>query len=84
MIIAKMKRIKSKYQNKQIEKLKRLKATRDNQYVQICLEKITAVAKTKENILPHIYEAVKAYASVGEIIDAMKKVFGVYQEDSIF
>lgn len=77
-------KISDEYQSKQIEKLKKLKTTRDNQRVQMCLDKITAIAKTKQNLLPYIYEAVKAYATVGEIINAMKQVFGVYQEDSIY
>jgi len=36
-----------------------------------------------ENLMPHIYSAVKAYATLGEICDAMRTVFGTYEETAI-
>jgi methylmalonyl-CoA mutase N-terminal domain/subunit len=69
---------------KQIEFLNHIKATRDNEKAQFCLGKLKEVAQTKENLLPHILEAVKAYCSVGEIMNVFRDVFGVYKEDSIF
>ena len=49
-----------------------------------CLQKIEEVAQSSENLIPYILEAVKVYASVGEIIASLKKVFGEYNEDSIY
>jgi methylmalonyl-CoA mutase N-terminal domain/subunit len=77
-------KIGEEYHEKQNKKLAEIKMKRDNGKVETLLKKIEAVARTEENLLPHIYEAVKAYASVGEITDSLKKVFGEYKEDSIF
>jgi methylmalonyl-CoA mutase N-terminal domain/subunit len=45
---------------------------------------LKAAAKGTENIMPYIIEAVREYASIGEIINALKEIFGTYIEDSIF
>jgi len=47
------------------------------------LDKLTRVARTKENLMPAILDAVRGYASVGEICDALKTVFGVYRESRV-
>jgi len=47
------------------------------------LDKLTRVARTKENLMPAILDAVRGYASVGEICDALKTVFGVYREGRV-
>ena len=47
------------------------------------LDEVRQVAKTEENIMPVLIEAVKAYATVGEISDALRDVFGEYREPSI-
>ena len=47
------------------------------------LERLTRVAGTKENLMPAILDAVRGYASVGEICDALKTVFGVYREGRV-
>jgi methylmalonyl-CoA mutase N-terminal domain/subunit len=77
-------KISDDYQQKQIQKLEDLKQTRDNNAVELCLQKIEEVAQTSENLIPYIFEAVKAYASVGEIIASLTKIFGEYKEDSIY
>lgn len=64
----------------QKNKLKRIKETRDNALVKEKLEKLKKVAKTDENIMPAMIEAVKAYATLGEISDALREVFGEYKE----
>ena len=63
----------------QIEKLNKIKSVRDNTNVQQLLQKIEATAKTQNNLMPVIIEAVEAYASLGEISDALRKVFGEYK-----
>jgi len=69
---------------KQKEKLCKIKANRDNDEVKRILKEITRVAQTKENLMPYILDAVKAYATLGEIVGALKVVFGEYQEPATF
>ena len=63
----------------QIEKLNKIKLNRNNKAVENLLAKIEATAKTQNNLMPVIIEAVEAYASLGEIADALRKVFGEYK-----
>jgi len=70
-------------EQKQIERLKRLKQERDNQKVGEVLDRVRSVASSNENIMPVVIEAVKDYATVGEISDALRDVFGEYREPSI-
>ena len=71
-------------EKRQIERLKRLKQERDNQKVSEVLDRVRNVAKSDENVMPALIEAVKAYASVGEISSALRDVFGEYREPNIF
>ncbi|HEY51419.1 MAG TPA: methylmalonyl-CoA mutase [Dehalococcoidia bacterium] len=68
---------------KQIERLQKLKSGRDKEKVRQTLEKVRQVAESTENIMPALIEAVKAYATVGEISDALRGVFGEYKEPSL-
>ncbi len=70
-------------EKKQVERLSRLKRDRDNEKVSQVLDEVRQVAKGDENIMPVLIEAVKAYATVGEITDVMREVFGEYREPSI-
>lgn len=63
----------------QVEKLKQLKETRDNNLVKEKLLKLKDVCKTKENLLPYILDAVKVYATVGEICDVFREVHGEFK-----
>ncbi|MHA1763296.1 MAG: acyl-CoA mutase large subunit family protein [Promethearchaeota archaeon] len=69
---------------KHIERLNKIKAERDNEAVKKALEDLKRAAMGEENLIPYILKAVKTYASIGEIINQLKEVFGTYQEDSIF
>ena len=62
----------------QIEKIKIIKQERDNQKVIKCLSKLESSARGDVNIMPAILEAVENYATLGEVSDVMRKVFGVY------
>ncbi len=64
--------------DEQIARLKELKAKRNSNEVRKCLEAITKAAETKGNLLAACIPAVRARATVGEISDAMEKVFGRY------
>ncbi len=68
----------------QVKNLKDIKKERNNDKVKEKLEKITEAAKGSENLMPYIIDAVREYASIGEIMAALKEVFGTYVEDSIF
>jgi methylmalonyl-CoA mutase N-terminal domain/subunit len=70
-------------ERKQVERLKRLKKERGNQRVSQVLGRVRSVAKSDENIMPVMIGAVKAYATVGEISDALREAFGEYREPSI-
>ena len=63
----------------QIEKLEKLKLERDNVQVANLLNNLSEAAKTNENLMPHIVDCVEAYATLGEIADTLRLVFGEYQ-----
>ncbi|MFN2233682.1 MAG: methylmalonyl-CoA mutase [Anaerolineales bacterium] len=64
----------------QIDRLKSLREQRDNGHVGQCLDRLRIACQGTENSMPYILEAVKAYATLGEIIGVMKNVFGIYEE----
>lgn len=70
-------------EKKQVDRLRRLKRERDNQRVSEMLNRVRDVARGSENIMPVLIEAVKAYATVGEISDTLRDVFGEYREPNI-
>ena len=70
-------------QAKQVARLKELKSTRDNALVAETLEALRVVARGKGNTMPATLDAVRAYATLGEICDAFRDVFGTYTETSI-
>ena len=76
-------KVNPEVENLQIEKLKKLKAKRDNTKVKEILEKIEDAARTDKNLMPLILEAVKSYATLGEISDTLRKVFGEYKSSII-
>jgi methylmalonyl-CoA mutase N-terminal domain/subunit len=65
---------------KQIARLQRVKAERDNEHVGVTLDKLRLVAEGKENIMPSLIDAVKAYATIGEITGVLRDVFGSFEE----
>lgn len=71
-------------ERQQIDKLKKIKESRDNNLVHEKLIKIKEVAKTDENLMPYLINAVKVYATTGEICDILKEVFGTYKMTTIF
>ena len=68
----------------QIENLQRLRDQRSNEKVQAKLDALKEAAKGTENLMPYIIDAIREYASIGEVMATLKDVFGVYVEDSIF
>ena len=68
----------------QIEKVKAFKARRDAGKVETRLEQLAEACRTGQNVMPVLIDAVKDYASLGEISDVYRQVFGLYREPIIF
>jgi len=75
--------IRKEVEVEQVSMLKSLKDSRDNNAVRQSLNAITEAAKNSENLMPLIITAAKSYASMGEIVDAMKIVFGEWEENVV-
>ena len=73
-------RIDEEMRMKQIRILQATKAARDRVKVEESLNRIQKSAEGRENIVPSILAAVEAYATVGEISDALRKVWGDYEK----
>jgi len=73
-------RIRPEVEKYQKEKLTRVKKERDNSKVRESLANLKRAAQGKDNIVPPILEAVKVYATLGEISDTLREVFGEYHE----
>jgi methylmalonyl-CoA mutase, N-terminal domain len=67
-------------ERKQVERVRALRARRDPKVWQEAIRKVEDSARAGNNLMPHIVAAVEAHATVGEISDAMRKVFGEYKE----
>ncbi len=67
----------------QVAKLEALRKRRGKARVTAALDALKGAAEGSENMMPFILDAVRAYATVGEISEALKQVFGAYQEKSI-
>ncbi|RME02071.1 MAG: methylmalonyl-CoA mutase [Calditrichaeota bacterium] len=72
--------IDEKVREEQVQKLKKLKAHRDNSKVEQLRQQLARAAKTDENLMPYILECVSNEVTLGEISDTLRQVFGVYQE----
>jgi methylmalonyl-CoA mutase N-terminal domain/subunit len=64
----------------QLAKLEKLKQTRNNDQVARALDRLVATARSTGNVMPPILDAVRAYATVGEMCDALREVWGEYEE----
>lgn len=76
-------KINMKVQEDQIKFLKKIRAERNNEEVNKKLSALTKAAEGTDNLMPFIIEAVKSYASIGEICNAMRSVFGEYKEQVV-
>lgn len=65
---------------RQVERLAQIRKLRDNGHVGQCLDRLRIACAGSENVMPHLIEAVHAYATLGEIVQMMKEVYGVYEE----
>lgn len=67
-------------ERKQMQRLKETKSWRDEKILKSTLQDLKMAAQTDENLMPFIIEAVRSYATLGEICDVLKGVFGTYKE----
>ena len=67
----------------QADRLNKLKLERDNGKVGQTLDNLRIAASGTENTMPYILDAVKSYATLGEIMDVFKEVYGIYQEPTM-
>jgi len=68
----------------QIDRLKELKRDRDNKAVKESLKALEKGAKEQKNVMPYLVECCKCYATVGEMANVFRDIFGEYVEPSIF
>jgi methylmalonyl-CoA mutase N-terminal domain/subunit len=76
-------RIDESVRTQQATQLRKLRSERSGDEVMRQLAALRKAAQGTENLMPHIYAAVKAYATLGEICDSMRDVFGTHEETSV-
>jgi methylmalonyl-CoA mutase N-terminal domain/subunit len=77
-------RVDPKLQAEQAERLRQLRASRDNSAVKAALDRLKQAAATEANLMPYIIECVEKECTLGEISDALRQTFGVYEERATF
>ena len=77
-------RVDPKIEKAQIARLRELKTKRDKHKVKSSLDNLKLKAQGNDNLLPPILDCVKSYATLGEICDTLREVFGKYRERLIF
>jgi methylmalonyl-CoA mutase N-terminal domain/subunit len=73
-------RIDPELERRQIERLRALRASRSHSEVQLALQQLETAARCADNLLPKILAACRSLATVGEISDTLRRVFGEYRE----
>jgi methylmalonyl-CoA mutase, N-terminal domain len=68
------------FERAQVERVRKARAERDAAAAKAALEGVERAARSGENLMPRIIAAVEAYATLGEVADAMRRVFGEYSE----
>jgi len=76
-------RIDSEIERNQVQRLQALRSKRDSAKTKAALAELERRARVTENLLPAILASVEAYATVGEISDALRRVYGEYQESVV-
>jgi methylmalonyl-CoA mutase N-terminal domain/subunit len=72
-------KISPQHEREQVEALKRLRAERDGHLVEARLEAVKKAAEGSENLLPPMREALRAYATIGEVCGVLRELFGEYR-----
>lgn len=74
-----IRKVDQKEQDRQIEKLRKLKKERENDKVKVSLDRLRHAAEEETNLVPFLIDAVKTYATLGEICDILRRVYGEYK-----
>jgi methylmalonyl-CoA mutase N-terminal domain/subunit len=77
-------RIEEQVELEQIDQVRRFKASRDMTKVERRLKQVADHCRNGQNLMPVLIDAVKDYASLGELSDVYRQVFGLYREPIIF
>jgi len=77
-------RVNPVVEKKQTEKLRELKRKRNNRNVKAALGRLHNAAERNQNLMPLMIEAVKEYATLGEVCDVLREVYGTYKAPTIF
>jgi len=77
-------RVDPKVRELQVDKIDNLKKSRDQALVASTLKTLKKAAQGEDNLMPPILDAVRAYATLGEICDVLRDVFGEYKPSSFF
>jgi methylmalonyl-CoA mutase N-terminal domain/subunit len=77
-------KIEERVTEEQVARLRSVRSERDSTAVQAALAKVEAAARGAHNLMPPVLEAVKVYATLGEISDVFRKVWGAYREGGMF
>ena len=75
-----LQRIDPSLEPRQVERVRVLRSRRNQIAWKAALDRVQESARSRENLMPHIVAAVEAHATVGEISDVLRKVFGEYRE----
>ncbi|MEX1254667.1 MAG: methylmalonyl-CoA mutase family protein [Dehalococcoidia bacterium] len=76
-------RVDSERAKKQVERVRRLRAGRDNEAVSASLARLNEAARGDDNLMPPLLDAVKSYATLGEICGELRTVFGEYTPPTV-
>ena len=77
-------RVSPEVESRQVARVRDVRSRRDEGRVRLCLESLAAAARKGEGTFPHILDAVRALATVGEVCDSLKPVYGEYKETPVF
>jgi methylmalonyl-CoA mutase N-terminal domain/subunit len=77
-------KIEERVTEEQMARLRQVRAERDEQAVRTRLAEVEQAARSTENLMPPVLAAVNAYATLGEICDVFRKVWGQYREGGTF
>jgi len=77
-------KIDERVTREQVQRVQQVRAERDNEAVRSALERVEAAARGTDNLMPPVLSAVKAYATLGEICDVFRNVWGRYREGGAF
>ena len=77
-------KIDEEVERRQVERTQKIRSTRDNKKVDEALDGLRKASEGEENVMPHIVKAVREYATIGEIFEVWRDLWGEWDEPKIF